>query len=124
MWTLSRIFPIIVAELLKNDPHYLNFLEIDDIFRYLMKESFDLDGLEYLRNKIGNYLNNFKYLYKDEKIIPKEHFLIHYPTMIKKFGPPKLYWTMRFESKHSYYKRVNTANHNHVNLLYSLANRQ
>ena len=30
---------------------------------------------------------------------------------------------MRFESKHSYYKRVYAANHNHVNILYSVANR-
>ena len=73
---------MIVGDILKNDPYYLNFIEIVDIFRYLMKESFDLDGLEYLKNKKGNYLKNFKYLFKDEKIIPKQHFLIHYPSMI------------------------------------------
>ena len=53
IWTRSRIL-MIVSDILKNDPYYLNFLEIADIFRYLMKELFDLDGLEYLKNKIGN----------------------------------------------------------------------
>ena len=51
MRTLSKTFPVIVGECLRNDPNYLNILEISDIFRYLMKESFDLDGLEYLKIK-------------------------------------------------------------------------
>ena len=33
---------------------------------------------------------------------PKLHFLIHYPTMIRRFGP--LIKTLRFASKHSYFK--------------------
>lgn len=31
---------------------------------------------------------------------PKHHFLVHYPTAIKKCGPLKYLWCMRFEAKH------------------------
>ena len=118
LWSLARIFPIIMGEKLKNNDFFLDFLEILNIFRYLMGDSFNTTSLEKLKTQIDNYLKNFKKLYDEEKIIPKQHFLIHYPSIVRKFGPPKLYWTMRFEAKHSYFKRVDTATHNHVNLLF------
>lgn len=31
---------------------------------------------------------------------PKAHFLVHYPNLIKKCGPPKYLWSLRFEAKH------------------------
>ena len=36
---------------------------------------------------------------------PKHHFMRHYPAQILKFGPLIRVWMMRFESKHSYFKR-------------------
>ncbi len=123
MWTLIRILPKIFGKSLKDDEYYNNFLEIIVIFRFLMSEEFTLIEIEELKQKINKYLTKFTKLYNNIKIISKQHFLIHYPSVIRKFGPPKLYWTMRFEAKHSYFKRVERATHNHVNLLYSLASR-
>lgn len=37
------------------------------------------------------------------KLIPKEHFLTHYPNVIRKIGPLKHHWTMRFECKHKFF---------------------
>lgn len=33
-------------------------------------------------------------------LIPKHHFLTHYPSVIRRMGPPIHMWTMRMESKH------------------------
>ncbi len=76
-----------------------------------------------LEDDIEKYLNEFKFLYSDVKISAKMHFLIHYPRSIRIFGTAILASTMRFDSKHSFFKRVHHQTHNHVNLLYSLADR-
>uniref|UniRef100_A0AAR2JY98 SAM domain-containing protein n=1 Tax=Pygocentrus nattereri TaxID=42514 RepID=A0AAR2JY98_PYGNA len=36
---------------------------------------------------------------------PKHHFLLHYAALLLKFSPLIRLWTLRFESKHSYFKR-------------------
>ncbi|KAE9522645.1 hypothetical protein AGLY_016950 [Aphis glycines] len=33
-------------------------------------------------------------------IKPKHHILLHYPSIIKKSGPPKHFWCFRYEAKH------------------------
>jgi hypothetical protein len=35
-----------------------------------------------------------------QKIVPKSHFMEHYPDLMCKFGPFNLYWTARGEAKH------------------------
>ena len=47
----------------------------------------------------------FLLLYPDAKILPKLHFLVHYPTQIERYGPLIHSWTMRHEAKLSYVKR-------------------
>lgn len=42
---------------------------------------------------------------------------------IRRFGPPIDYSSMRFEAKHSFFKQVNSSNHNHLNLTKSLTDR-
>lgn len=37
-------------------------------------------------------------------LIAKHHIITHLPTIIKRMGPPRHFWTMRFESKHGYLK--------------------
>ena len=70
---------------------------------------------------IKTYLSDYMKLYK--KITPKLHFLSHYGRMIRMFGAPKNCWVMRFEAKHSYFKRVQHSIHNTINTSKSLAKR-
>lgn len=37
-------------------------------------------------------------------LTPKDHIITHYTMIIKKMGPPRTFWTMRYESKHGYLK--------------------
>lgn len=56
-------------------------------------------------------------------ITPKCHYLIHYATLIEQYGPLRLLWCMRFESKHQYFKMVARNCHNFVNIATTLSNR-
>lgn len=48
----------------------------------------------------------YQELFPDIELLPKHHFLEHYPQMIRLFGPLVSQWTMRFEGKHSFFKKV------------------
>lgn len=56
-------------------------------------------------------------------ITPKFHFLAHYPELIEIYGPPRHYYTMRFEAQHQYFKRLTHKSRNFINLTLTLTTR-
>jgi hypothetical protein len=70
---------------------------------------------------INDHLKSFKQLFSNA-ILPKQHYMIHFPKIITQFGPPIRYSCMRFEAKHRYFKRLATKQ-NFLNLSKSLASR-
>lgn len=77
--------------------------------------------LTYLRYLIHEYIDQRQSLFPDVSIKPKHHYLLHYPQLIKQFGPLRYLWTMRFESKHQYFKNIirHTTNYKSVLLSFS-----
>ncbi len=62
--------------------------------------------LPYLSGVTESYLLKFKDTFGAEKFIPKHHFLMHTPSVIRKFGPLRNFWCMPFETKHQYFKKL------------------
>lgn len=54
---------------------------------------------------------------------PKFHFLVHYPSMIERMGPPVYYWCMRFEGKHNFFIDLVNKLKNYKNICQTLSNR-
>ena len=55
----------------------------------------------------ARYWQKYQQLFPHVKLQnTKHHYLEHYPEMIKLFGPLVLFWTMHFEAKHSFFKKV------------------
>ncbi len=48
----------------------------------------------------------FKELYPHKNLLPKHHFMVHYPACIRKIGPLVHMWSMRFEAKHKVLKNT------------------
>ncbi len=44
------------------------------------------------------FSNYFKLLYPRQSVRPKMHFLVRFPTIVRKNGPMRNYWTMHYES--------------------------
>lgn len=114
-WTLIRIFPLMLGEMLQLNENFLHFLDLCEIFFLLNDSSYDYIQLEIIETKIESYLSKFVKLYTSDQLCAKFHFIIHYPRLIRTFGPLKQASTMRFESKHSQIKRQDHAIHNHIN---------
>uniref|UniRef100_A0A8C6LRA2 Uncharacterized protein n=1 Tax=Nothobranchius furzeri TaxID=105023 RepID=A0A8C6LRA2_NOTFU len=62
-------------------------------------------------------------MFPDQSLKPKHHYVLHYPSLILKFGPLIRLWTLRFESKHSYFKECARKMHNFLHLSKTLAER-
>ncbi len=58
----------------------------------------------HLKYLIIEHLELFKELYPHKNLLPKHHFMVHYPACIRKIGPLVHMWSMRFEAKHKVFK--------------------
>ena len=63
------------------------------------------------------YIESRQSLFPLEPLKPKHNFLKHYPRLIMEFGPLIQLWSLRFESKHSYFKRCFRSAQNFKNVL-------
>lgn len=81
------------------------------------------ESIAYLYFKITEHRVRFKEVLPTSNFLPKHHFLEHYPQLILEFGPLVALWTMRFEAKHSFFKRVVRHTRCFKNVLQSLAQR-
>jgi hypothetical protein len=63
--------------------------------------NFCLLSLEYLNHR-QDYVN----LGDLPRIKPKHHYLSHYSRLYKTYGPLMCVWTLRFESKHCFFKQI------------------
>ncbi|KAL3970579.1 LETM1 and EF-hand domain-containing protein 1, mitochondrial [Sarotherodon galilaeus] len=74
-----------------------------------------------LRSMIEEHLYQFKQLFPEVNIIPKQHYMLHLPSQILSLGPLIRSMCMRFEAKHSYFKQW-ASKLNFKNVCKSLAN--
>lgn len=68
---------------------------------------------EYLKEMLG----------ENRRLLPKHHFLVHYPSCLLQAGPPVRYWSMRFEVRHQIFKDLAKSTHCFKNICLTLAKR-
>lgn len=121
-WCLLRLFPFIVGELVPNEePAWQVILDLKDIAELVVAPVHSPESIAYLESKISDHRKRYQELFPEQRLLPKHHFLEHYPEMIKCFGPLVSLWTMRFEAKHSFFKQVVRHLNNFRNITLSLA---
>ena len=86
MWCLARYLPLLVGDLVpEDDDNWQNFLLLMDIVDYLFASTCNDIIVADLRYKIQAHHTEFKRLYPEHTIIPKMHYMIHYPEMITRY---------------------------------------
>lgn len=96
-------------------------MDLKDIDELVASPFHTDDTIRYLDTKISEHRHRYRQVFPEAKLLPKHHFLEHYPQLIKAFGPLVAMWTMRFETKHSFFKRVVRHTSCFRNILLSLA---
>lgn len=93
----------------------------------LQSYSFTEKQLAVLQKNIEIHNKNHVFLYPKptdsagKAITPKLHSLIHFPSQIKQFGPPRFSWCFRYESKNAPFKKIMRRNSNFHNVPWTLA---
>lgn len=105
-WLLAYILPLIIADYIPNDcPYFENYLILLEASSIIFSPCPSKTMIDYLQICIEEYLESFQTLY-EKTLIPKQHFLTHYPNLLMKYGPLIHFWSMRMEAKHQYFKEI------------------
>ena len=85
MWLLARILPAIVGRFVgKDDEKWSNLILLLHITGYLFAPRLTSDEADYLAFLIEQHYQTFCDLYPDESVVPKFHYMVHMPRLIKK----------------------------------------
>lgn len=119
-----NIFPIIMYEKLEffeNCTVWKMILILRNILIIIMAFRISGDQIAILNSLIEEYVSLRVKNFLNVPLRPKHHFLFHYPSLIRKFGPLRHVWSLRFEAKHRYFKNIIRHSPNFKNVLKSLA---
>lgn len=94
-----------------------SLLKISEILYSTQIEEHELKRLE---NEITTHLTTYKEI-SNKDLSCKQHFLLHYPGIIRKIGPPVHYSMMRYERKHKDFKTFRKSTNNFKAINKSLA---
>lgn len=123
-WCLIRFLPLILDDLLNSEiiskwNVLILLLEIMDI---VFSDKITIGMTLQLQNLIEEHHKLFLVEF-DLQLLPKHHFMVHYPRLIREMGPLIQLWTMRFESKHSFFTNMIKKIGNYKDLCQTLAQR-
>lgn len=94
--TFVHFLPLIIGDLIpENDEVWALFLLLLQIIDILLSYTFTDHAISHLKQLISKHNSMYVTLFNDS-LKPKHHFLVHYPTIIKKSGPPRHYWCFRY----------------------------
>ena len=123
-WCLIRNLPFFIHDKIKQDNEYWNLFQLlQELLEYACAPKLYQREINYFEDVIEEHLEKRVKLFPHMKLLPKHHYLRHYAWMYRQFGPLILVWTMRCESKHSYFKRCVRYSPNFKNVLLSLSTR-
>lgn len=78
---------------------YVVYIAMRRVIDVILSTSLELDSCSMLQTLVAE-MNNLYLKYSKNCLKPKFHFLTHYHSFIKKFGPVIHLWSMRYEAKH------------------------
>lgn len=121
-WAFLRFLPLSISSKVEaSDSVWLLVLKLREIVEFSVSPKLSFGQVMYMKTIIDEYLEDRKILFPNDNLKPKHHFIHHYPELMFHFGPLIKVWTLRFESKHSFFKNVARRSQNYINLTYTLS---
>ena len=121
MWLLAIYLPLLVGDLIPEDCKVWKlFILLLRICSITASWQIEPNTIAYLEILIQEHHIKFRQLYPCKTIIPKMHYMVHYPSQILRYGPLIYSWTMRHEAKLSVIKHA-SSHGNFKNITYTVA---
>lgn len=116
-WTAGEMLHLVtssvemIGQLLSDEqqkhPVWLSWIAHVSYFLRLMQTAFTDAELDDLEQSIKQAHAMFLAVPEFRRLwLPKHHFSLHFAEDIRKFGPARFYWCMRFESKNREHKKA------------------
>ena len=122
MWCLLRLLPLMIGAFVpESDLHWCFLMELKCIVEMIFAHKISECHIAFLVLKIQDHLAAYQELFPGRNLLPKHHYLLHYPRFMSLLGPLRSAWCMRFESKHAYFSRLAKVVNNFKNLCSTLA---
>lgn len=123
-WSLLRLLPLLIGSRIpEQEPSWEILMDLKEIVEIIVTNTISEEILCYLESKISDHRKLLLDTFPDFKFLPKHHFIEHYVHLIRCFGPLVDLWTMRFEAKHSFFKKVVHDVFNFKNVLLTLSSK-
>lgn len=122
MGCLIQNFPFILGDVdIHETLHWKLFILLREVCSIVFAPVVTRGLAVFLKQLIIDHHKLFKEIYPHKNLIPTYHFMMHYPSMMIRFGPFSKLWCMRFEAKHNLLKRQAHAVCNFRNISKTLA---
>uniref|UniRef100_A0AC34GVC5 C2H2-type domain-containing protein n=1 Tax=Panagrolaimus sp. ES5 TaxID=591445 RepID=A0AC34GVC5_9BILA len=126
MINLTTMFPLILKlnniTVPASNGWWTTYRAFLKIWNMLMMPKINDDQINFLQILIEKYLQAFHL--NGGHFTVKPHYMLHYPGLIRLFGPLCFHWCMRYEGKHKQFKDYAKVNSNFKDLTMTLAHRQ
>ncbi|XP_065675614.1 uncharacterized protein LOC136091830 [Hydra vulgaris] len=121
---LIRNLPLIIGNLIpEGDAHWRLLLMLLDCMDAIFAPTITVGLIRQLEFNLEEHHAQFKTIYPEKRLIPKHHFMLHYPEFMLKYGPLSRYWCMRFEAKHRFAKELASVVRNFKNICKTIMHR-
>lgn len=123
MMALLHIFTYLFGDLItdEDDLHWKFVLQLQTVVNIVFAPTITESMLLYFSELYEEHLNIFKHLNTDLPIKPKQHFLIQFPSIIRKNGPPTYNSCFKYELRNAFFKKGAYNICNFKNIAMSLA---
>lgn len=121
-WCLLRLLPCMIGDLIpEENKHWELLLLLLECMEFIFSPSLTPEASTYFAAIIDEHHSLFLELYPNLHLRPKHHLMVHYPNAILQLGPLIQFWSMRFEAKHSFFKRISQVTCNFKNICKTMA---
>ena len=121
---LARILPLLLVDCFDDDdPYWECYLCLIKISNICLSPMLTMNMCATLKVLIEEHHTRFREVYPEETIIPKMHYMCHYPEQILQVGPLTNSWTMRHEGRLHVLKQAAHLG-NYKNITLTLCRRQ
>ena len=105
----------------KGDSVWHMILLLPKIVKLICSPTISIAQIAYMHDLVEDYIDMRIVLFPAIRLRPKHHYLLRYASLTLMFGPLIRMWSLRFESKHSYFKRCARFSQNFKNIAKTLA---
>ena len=124
MKCLALYLPLIIGDLISEESDVWEmFLLLLDIYKIVVAPSISNAGTYVLKALIRDHHQLYLELFPESHLIPKHHFVLHYPRLTRLLGPLAQYSSMRKEAKHKPLKRWARVCNNYKNIAKTVTDR-